>query len=129
MKQKLKDLRTEIIKFLDTLTSAKIYYITAPSDAQYPYVVYQIKTYPKDNNMERLQVTIDGYGDNPDSSDFEDMMFDISGDGDDNQGLDKKVINTDDYSYVFALENELDVEEKTGNRHRQQIYYGSIIGV
>ncbi|MDD4780319.1 MAG: hypothetical protein PHT02_06925 [Tissierellia bacterium] len=111
-------LRTALQSFLVS-KHARTYFQSAPEDATYPYIVYDLPDILDDGEyQEQTLVEIDGW-DNPtngDSTALENLMTTIN-------TINKTVLTADDMAAVFYLESKLPiVDEDPRIKRRKNIY-------
>lgn len=94
----------------------RVYFQSAPSDAVFPYVVYDIPNISDDGELQEIiLIDIDGW-DRPENGDtlpLEIIMASIEGDGDlfSPSGLNKRTLIAEKIAVSFYLETKLPLED------------------
>jgi hypothetical protein len=105
------ELRKAINTYLRTIHQ-RVYFQSAPSDAPFPYVVYDIPNINDDGELQELIIIdIDGW-DRPEKGNtmpLEFLMDSINGDGDliNPTGLNKRTLTAEKIAVSFYLETKL----------------------
>lgn len=121
------DLREVIRDYLKSIVS-RVYFQSAPPNAKYPYLVYDIPNYSEDGEVQSLIVVdIDGWDrpNNGDTTNLENIMAQINGDGDlqSPSGLNKTTLTTDNIVVSFYLDNKLALTDKDPLIKRRKYIY------
>ena len=119
------ELRKAIKTYLETKHD-RVYFQSAPKNAVYPYIVYDMPNSVDDGSMESFVLDIDGWNDNTDTTALETLMSEIDGNGDklNPTGLNKKTVSIDGViTATFYRENRLAlIDEDPKIRRRKYIY-------
>lgn len=128
------EIRTALSTYLKTL-HPRVYFQVAPETAVFPYIIYDLPSIFSDGEgFETITLDIDGWDLNNtgDTAVIESLMQIINGykDTDRNQvqGLDKKVLTTDNMSVVFYLENKIPLlDDDKRIKRRKYTYSGRLM--
>lgn len=113
-------LRTSLTTFLKTI-HPRVYFQRAPSTAVFPYLIFDFQLYPDGENFELCTLAIDGWSNNPDTTELETLMAKV-------KTLDKTVIANSELSIVFYIENMIPlIDDDETIRRRNYNYSGRLI--
>ena len=114
------ELRKSLTTFLKTI-HPRVYFERAPTTAAFPYLVFDFQLYPDGEGSELCTLAVDGWGNNPDTTELEVLMKAV-------KGLDKTTISNDELVVTFFLENMIPLtDDDESIRRRQYNYSGRII--
>lgn len=128
------EIRKALKTYLKTLCP-RVYYLQAPQDAIFPYLVYTLSVFSDGEGSELVDLEIDGWDSNTtqDTDVIETLMDKINGYKDengDNSGLDKQTLSTDKVVVTFFLENKIGLTDDNKDLHRRKYSYsGQLINI
>jgi hypothetical protein len=127
------EIRKVLSTYLKTL-HPRVYFQIAPSDAVFPYIVYDLPSIFSDGEGgETATLDIDGWDMNStgDTTAIENLMKTINGKLDENgnpTGLDKRTLVAEDIVVTFFLENKLSLlDDDKRIKRRKYTYSGKLI--
>jgi hypothetical protein len=128
------EVRKAVSTYLKTL-HPRVYNQVAPEDAVFPYIVYDLpNSFSDGEGGEVVTLDVDGWDLNntADTTVIESLMQTINGytdaDGNIVQGLDKKILTTDNISVVYYLENKMAlIDDDKRIKRRKYTYSGRLM--
>jgi len=112
----------EVIQQLLKSVHQSVFFHSAPSKIQYPYIVYDMEIYDLGEDVWLVTMEVDGWDDDKDSESLETLLSNI------NDQLNKTSIVTKNFAMIVALERIMplsDEKDKTINR-RRYVYEGRL---
>ena len=111
MRFQMIELRKVLNNYLKSI-HPRVFFQTAPSDATFPYVVYDFPNISDDGELQEIiLIDIDGWDrpDNGDTMPLENLMASIDGDGDliNPTGLNKRTLAAEKIAVSLYLETKL----------------------
>lgn len=104
----------------------RIYFQSAPEDAVYPYIVYDMPNSVDDGSMETFVLDIDGWDSTKDTTTLETLMSVIDGNGNKltPTGLNKKTVSINgEITATFYRENRLSLVDDDPKIIRKKYIY------
>lgn len=114
------ELRTAVKNVLKTI-HPHVYYLRAPKDAPFPYLVYNLEAYGEGEGSELIVLDVDGWDEGTDSTPLEILMKNV------NSTFDKNVITTENTVVSFYLDRKLPViDDEPSIMRRTYTYQGRL---
>ena len=95
----------------------RVYFMDAPDDARYPYLVYDLPNSVDDGSLENFVLEVDGWDDSADTNVLEKLMDDMD------NSLHRKTMVVGNLSVTFYRDNRLTLTDDDKRISRRQYIY------
>jgi len=113
---KVIEIKTAINELLES-KHERVYYQSAPKDATFPYLVFDLPNSTDDGSLERFVLDIDAWDNKKDTTEIETLIDSID------KGLHRKTIVVNDLSMTFYRENRLALRDDDPSIRRRKYIY------
>lgn len=103
------------------LVHPRVYFLKAPNNAQFPYIIYEFELSDLGDETQMLTLDIDGWDNNSDTTPLETMMDNI------HKSLNKKIMINNHLAVFFSLDRKLPLTDPDPQIiRRKYIYHGRL---